>query len=52
MSGPWIRMVRIGEMTWPETGTTHYHAEIELPGKGHAIKRAFSAVQSRAFGTA
>ena len=25
-------------MTWPKTGTTHYHAQLGLQGKGRAIK--------------
>ena len=29
---------RVGGMPWPKTGTTHYHAKLGLPGKGHAIK--------------
>ena len=24
-------------MPWPQTGTTHYHAKLELPGKDRAI---------------
>ena len=52
MSDPRERMVRIGDMTWFKTGTNHYHEEIELPDKGHAIKRALPAVRSGAFGTA
>ena len=23
---------------WPKTGATHYHAQLELPGKGREIK--------------
>ena len=25
-------------MPWPQTGATHYHAQLGLPGKGRAIK--------------
>ncbi len=25
-------------MPWPQTGTTHYYAQLELPDKGLAIK--------------
>ncbi len=25
-------------MPWTQTGTTHYHAQLGLPDKGHAIK--------------
>ena len=25
-------------MPWPKTGATHYHAQLELPDKGRAIK--------------
>ncbi len=25
-------------MPWPQTGTTHYHAQLGLPDKGRAIK--------------
>ncbi len=27
-----------GGMPWPQTGATHYHAQLELPDKGRAIK--------------
>ncbi len=27
-----------GEMPWPQTGTTQYHALLGLPDKGRAIK--------------
>ena len=26
-------------VNWPQTGTTHSHAQLGLPDKGHAIKR-------------
>ena len=27
-----------GGMPWPQTGSTHYHAQLGLPDKGRAIK--------------
>ena len=29
-------------MPWPQTGATHYHAQLELPNKGRAIKGSFA----------
>ena len=31
-------IVRVGGMSCPQTGATHYHAQLELPDKGRAIK--------------
>ncbi len=31
-------IVRVGGMSWPQTGATHYHVESELPNKGRVIK--------------
>ncbi len=31
-------IVWVGEMSWHKTGATHYHAQLELPDKGRAIK--------------
>ena len=31
-------IVRVGGMPWPQTGATHYHAQLGLPDKGRAIK--------------
>ncbi len=31
----------VGGMPWPQIGVTHYHAQLELPDKGRAIKRFF-----------
>ena len=31
-------IARVGGMPWPQTGTTHYHAQFGLPDKGRAIK--------------
>ena len=28
-------------MPWPQTGATHYHAQLELSDKGSAIKGLF-----------
>ncbi len=30
--------VGVGGMPWPNTGATHYHAQLGIPKKGHAIK--------------
>ncbi len=39
---------------WPKKGTTHYHAHLELPDKGRAIKELVVAylqrLGSRVFG--
>ena len=32
------RIARIGGLPWPKTGTTYYHAQLELPDKVCAIK--------------
>ena len=32
------QIVRKGEMNWPYSGATFYHAQLELPDKGRAIK--------------
>ena len=29
---------KVGELSWPKTGTTHYHAQLGLPDKGCLIK--------------
>ena len=31
-------IVRVGEMLWLKTGTTHYHAKLGVLDKGRAIK--------------
>ena len=31
-------IVRVGDYLSPQTGTTHFHAELRLPDKGCAIK--------------
>ncbi len=32
-------IVRVGEIPWPQTGATQYHAQLGLPDKGRAIER-------------
>ena len=32
-------IVRVGGMSWLQTGVTHHHAQIGLPNKGRAIRR-------------
>ena len=36
---PSSAMSSVGGLPWPETDATHYHAQLELPDKGHAIKK-------------
>ena len=31
--------IKVGEMPWLKTGVFYYHAQLELPDKGRAIKR-------------
>ncbi len=31
-------IVRVGEMPWPKTGATHYHAHLGLLDRGRGIK--------------
>ncbi len=33
--------IRVGGIPWPQTGATHYHAQLVLPDKVRAIKRLF-----------
>ncbi len=33
-----INSKSMGGMPWPQTGATHYHAQLGLPDKGLAIK--------------
>ena len=42
-------------MPWPQTGATHYHAQLGFPDKGRAIKGLVGCLQelgSRALGPA
>ena len=34
-------IVRVGGMSWSQTGETCYHAQLRHPDKGRAIKRLF-----------